>query len=178
MLDNALITLLINQVEAILTGINQPFPVQQKYQPTQTGTPTEPTIFLYKLFDDVIGQPAKTDKWDDVASQMVHTETTQYATHFQMSALSIQDPANQAQLTASDILNFARYAVQSAVFVANMEAQGVGVFDVTQVRNPYFDDDHDQFEASPSFDFVLTHKQIIVTTTPILQSEELRILRV
>lgn len=178
MLDNVLIPLLITNVKAVMTSIGQPYPIIQKYQPTQTGVPTAATIFLYKLFDDMIGQPAKQDIWNLDTEQFDHVETQQYASHFQMSALSTQDPANQSQLTASDILNYARYAVQSAVFVAAMEGNGVGIFDVSQVRNTYFEDERDQFEASPSFDFVLTHKQIIVTTTPIVQSEVLQILRV
>lgn len=108
----------------------------------------------------------------------VHTETTQYASTFQMSGLSPQDPANPNQRTASDLLNYAAYAMQSSAMIQALEAQGVGILNVPEVRNPYFMDDRDRFEASPSFDFVLTHKQIIVSQTPVVQSIEVQILEV
>ncbi len=48
--------------------------------------------------------------------------------------------------------------------------QGVGILRVTDVRNPYFTDDKDNFEASPSFDFVLTHRQTRMSTDPIIDT--------
>ena len=109
---------------------------------------------------------------------MVHTEKQQYASPFKMTALSVQDPANATQLTASDIVNYACAAMQSDNTIMTLKAQDVGILNVDQVQNPYFTDDRDQFEASPSFDFTLTHKQITMTTTPILQTETFQVLRV
>lgn len=108
----------------------------------------------------------------------VYTEIQQYASLFQMTALATQDPANPNQLTASDIANFGRYVMQSAQTIQALEAQGVGVLRVDQVRNPYFSDDRERYEASPSFDFTLTHKQIVITSIPIVTEVEFQVLDV
>jgi hypothetical protein len=101
---------------------------------------------------------------------MVHTEEQQYETTFQLSALATQNPATPTQYTASDICNLCAAILQSSVAIQTFEANQVGIERVTDVRNPYFDDDRQQNEASPSFDYCLTHKQIIVSTTPVIQS--------
>lgn len=112
------------------------------------------------------------------APAMIHTETCQYETTFQLSALATQNPSSTTQKTASDLLNYAAYALQSAAAVQKFEDEGVGILDVREVRNTPFKDDRDQFEYGPSFDFVMTHKQTIIATTPVLQSEEFQILSV
>jgi hypothetical protein len=107
-----------------------------------------------------------------------YTETQQYATTFQASALATQDPSDTESLTASDIANLAAYVLQSGSTIAGLEAVGVGVLRVPQVRNPYFTDDRERYEASPSFDFTLTHKQIVTTVIPVIVSDELQVLSV
>lgn len=103
---------------------------------------------------------------------LCYTESTVYASTFQCSALATQNPANTESLTASDIANLAAYVLQSAATIAAFEAQGVGVLRVPDVRNPYFTDDRQRYEASPSFDFTLTHRQTIITTVPIVTETE------
>lgn len=97
---------------------------------------------------------------------LCYTESTQYASTFQCSALATQNPANTESLTASDIANLAAYVMQSAATIMALEAQGVGVLRVPDVRNPFFTDDRQRYEASPNFDFTLTHRQTIITTVP------------
>lgn len=113
-----------------------------------------------------------------VPEQMVHIEIQQYETSFQLSCLARQDPADADAITASDYLNLARYIIQSAPTIQTLQNAGVGVYKITPVRNPFFHDDRDQWEANPNFDFVLTHKQSIVSQTPILQSETFEIYRI
>ncbi|OWK42058.1 phage gateway protein [Fimbriiglobus ruber] len=176
MLDNQLISLVISTIIAQEAAAGIPgTPLAQAFQPTQQGVNTVPTVYLYKVGDKRYGFRGVTDIWNVQTSQMVHTETQQYETTLQFSALATQNPATPSQYTASDILNLVAYIVQSSATVAALEAQGVGVERVTDVRNPYFSDDRDRFEASPNFDVVLTHKQIITTTTPILQTTEIQI---
>ena len=174
MLDNALIALVINTLIAgeAIAGISGT-PVKQAFQPTAQGANSQPTAYLHKLFDRRYGFLGRSDIWD--STQIVHTETQQYETTFQLSVLATQNPATPNQYTASDICNLCAAILQSSVSVASLQAQGVGIERITDVRNPSFLDDREQFEYSPNFDFVLTHKQIITSTTPILQSEELAI---
>lgn len=177
-------------------------PIKQAYQPTRQGVNTVPTIYLYKLFDERIGSPRRRSRWagaelvtedlDGIVTEdgrpittdggqfgeMGYEEMQQYATHFQLSALATQDPANVESLTASDILNYATAAIQGSAFMDALRAADVGVLRVGQIRNPYFVDDRDRFEASPSFDFILTHKQVIVATAPVVETIETQIIRV
>lgn len=176
MLDNQIIALVVQiliagEATAGIAGT----PIAAAFQPSRQGVNTPPTAFIFKIADHRYGYIQRSDKWDANNQQMVHTETQQYETTFQISALATQNPATPTQLTASDICNLCAAILQSDAAIATFEAQGVGIERVTDVRNPYFLDDRNQFEANPSFDFVLTHKQIITSTTPIVQSTEIEI---
>lgn len=246
--DNVLLALIISTLNAGMTAIGQPIAIQQAFQPTQQGVPTQPALFVHKIADERIGFPARKDTWGQVTNATftghvagtiltvtaiasgtigvgqilagtgipantlintfgtgmggigtynisasltisseamtsvspaeIHTETTQYATTFQLSALATQNPADIAANTASDWLNYAAYVLQSMGTVAAFEAQGVGVLYIKRIPNPYFRDDRDQNSASPSFDFALTHKQLIITTVPVLESQIINVYRV
>jgi len=197
-LDQDIMTDGIGQLNPLYGSI----PIKQAYQPTQQGVNSVPTIYLYKLFDERVGSVRRRSRWAwaDLATEdldtiitedgqpigtdggdmgsMGHEEMQQYATHFQLSALAVQDPANLESLTASDILNYATAAIQGNAFMTAMRDNDVGILRVGQIRNPYFLNDRDRFEASPSFDFILTHKQVIVSTAPVVETIETQIIRV
>ena len=149
-------------------GVNA-LPVLQSNQPTLQGINTAPSIYLQKIGGDKrFGFTGRADVWDTDTSQMNHTETQQYESTFQLSALVKQNPAVTNQLTASDIVNGCAAVLSSTVAIDALQAASIGLYRILNVRNPFFQDDYDQWEASPSFDFTLTHKQIIETTTPII----------
>ncbi len=88
---------------------------------------------------------------------------------FQITALSIQIPKlGVAQLTASDIANTAAGIMQSDMSIDTLTSKGLFIYRITDVRNPYFVDDKERFEASPSFDFTLQHEQVIISQTPVV----------
>jgi len=179
MLDNVLIPLIINAITVGEAAANiAGTPIVAAFQPTLEGVNSQPTAYLYKVADERVGYVARTDVWDKVNSVMVHTETQQYATTFQISALSQQNPATPTQYTASDILNLIASILQSSTTIATLEAQDVGILHIADVRNPYFMDDYERYEAAPSLDIVLTHKQVIVTQTPVVSEIEFQILEV
>ncbi len=177
MLDNPLIILLIATIKAgeATAGIAGT-PVAQAFQPTQEGVSSAPTAYMHKLFDHPLGSPQRADVWN--GTKIIHTETQDYETTFQISALSIQDPNNQEQLTASDILNLVRSILQSMDTITALNAQGVGMLRVDQVRNQPFVDDQGRNEYQPSLDFTVQHKQIITSTAPIVGSVEFQLDRV
>lgn len=179
MFDNQLIALTISTIIAqeSIAGISGT-PIKQAFQPTQQGVNTQPTAYMYKIGDRRRGYPFRSDEWDVDNEVMIHTEKQAYETTFQISALSTQNPSTPNQYTASDILNLIAYILQSQATVTALEAQEVGILHVGDVRNPYFLDDRQRFEASPSFDFTLTHYQTIISTVPILVTEEFQILSV
>lgn len=177
MFDNQLIALLISTITAqeMAAGIAGT-PIAQAFQSTQEGVSTATTAYIYKVMDHRYGYPQKSDVW--MTDKIVHTESQIYETTFQISVLAPQNPASSSELTPSDILNQIAYILQSDSTIAALQAQGVGIERVMDIRNPFFVDDRDRHEASPSFDFVVTHKQIVVTQTPVLQSIEFTILQV
>lgn len=173
MLDNPLIALIISTVIAGEASAGIPgTPVKQAFQPTNQGVNTGPTAYLHKLGDRRYGFPYWADVYDTVHSQMVHTELQQYETSFQISTLSTQDPSNVSQYTASDVANLIAHIIQSQASVMTFQANNVGIERVTEVRNPPFTDDRQRFEYSPSFDFVMTHKQILSIDVPIVNTTE------
>lgn len=179
MLDNPLITLLIATIIAgeAIAGISGT-PVQQAFQPTQQGVPSGANIFTYKIGDHPLGTAERSDRYDQPTDTIIHTETQDYETTFQFSALSIQDPDNQSQYTASDILNLVRSILTSTASIASLQEQGVGILKIEQVRDANFVDDYGRNEYGPSLDFTVQHKQVIVSTSPIVSSVEIIVDRV
>lgn len=152
--------------------------VKRSNQPTIQGANTAPTLYLTKLFDKRFGWVSRSDVWDKDRQMMVSTQMQQYETSFQITATATQNPKDPHSITASDIANAAVSVLQSRATIALLESKGIGVLRITEIRNPYFVDDRDQFEASPSFDFVLTHKQVIVNRVPVVTSDKFQILDV
>ncbi len=203
MRDNDLFRLIIAIIKAgrATTGLGT-IEIQQAFQPTLQGVPTGQRFFIYKVGDRRIGSPQRSNVWmtsADLAlaadngaaitteandtigldgNQMVHQELQQYETTFQISALAVQNPSDSNSETASDLINLAAYILQSDSAIDTFEAAGVGILRIGDVRNPYFMDDRQQNEASPSFDFILTHKQVIISLAPFVETTEFQILRV
>jgi hypothetical protein len=169
MLDNDLIRLFLPIINAGLIadgflGVN----VIQSNQPTQQGIPTAPTVYFFKVSDKRYGYPFWGDVWDAVHSVEVHTELQYYETIFQFSALVLQRPYNTFSYTAADLVNEVCDILQSANTVQILIAAGVGVLRVQQIRNPYFVDDMDNFEAAPAFELVLTYLNSRTNNLPVI----------
>lgn len=181
-LDNVLIAEIITLLNTGFVTLNNLVPVppiiQQSYQPVQQGANTPPTIYLFKVSDNRLGFPYRNNAWNAETETEVFQTIQQYETTFQANCWATQDPANTASLTASDLANYAAYIIQSDSTVTALEANGWGIYRVSQVRNPSFTDDRDRFEFAPSFDFTITHKQIITLTSPIITETVLQVLEV
>jgi hypothetical protein len=179
MLDNQLIALVISAILAGEATAGIPgTPIKQAFQSTMQGVNSAPTAYLYKIGDQRIGQVGRQDVWNLTDSVMVHTETQQYSTTFQFSALATQNPNTPTQYTASDILNLIASILQSSVTIATLEAQDVGVLHIGELRNPYFLDDRQQNEASPSMDVTFCHQQVISSSTPVVSEYEFKIVEI
>lgn len=187
MKDNDLYVLLIATIEAAESGAGIPnvnaaagVPVYQSYQPIQQGVATGPSAFLEIVGHKRYGSPERSNIWvppdPPTPGEMVHTETQIIETTFQISALATQDPSNIVQYTAADIVLLLSYIMQSSSTIETLRAQDVGILRVMDIRNPKFLDDRDRFEASPSFDFTVTHKLIVTSEIPVLESENLVII--
>lgn len=140
--------------------------VKQSNQPTQQGIPTTPMVFFFKVFNKRFGYLGRYDKW--VINQMQHHEVQYMEITFQVSALVLQYPITPNQYTASDLVNEVASIMQSDNTSTILNNNGIGILRIQDLSNPYFVDDRDQFEASPSFDFTLVYKDDRVSTSPII----------
>lgn len=145
--------------------------VRQGYQPKITGAPSMGAVLLTNQPSRRFGFLQRTDVWDSVNSVMVHTETQIMTTQFQAGALLPQDPAAvdaETSPTAADLLGFAARILQSDAGRAALVSGGASILRVTDIQNPNFKDERDQFESSPNFLFTLCHKVVDVSTTPVV----------
>lgn len=179
MLDNQIFINIIAALKAgLLAQSITDVVIKQNFQPVQQGANIGPTLYIHKLGDHRYGWLERTDVWDQDLATIVHTERQLYESMFQITALSIQNPALITQKTASDLANIAAGIMQSDVTRQTLTNQGLNIYRITDIRNPYFVDDKDRFEASPSFDFTLQHEQVIISTTPAVDEFTLDIERV
>lgn len=170
MTDNELIQLFLPVIKdgliaAGFSGVD----VVASSQPTQQGVNTAPTVFFYKIGDYRYGSVGRKEELKLDESEFVHREIQWYETTFQIHALSIQDVNDITKPTASDLVNTVAAILQSSKTLEIFLAADVGILKIGDIRNPYFSDDRDRFEASPSFDFVLLHQQIIESVTPVVE---------
>ncbi len=180
MLDSQLNTLIMAQLlpamqaQTALAGVS----LARNFQPRQQGTPTGAYVFFFKVGDHRYGHAYRRDLYDVSGEVFQHTEGQVYETTYQFSALIPQDPKVLTALTESDVLNLVSGIIQSDAILASFRAAGAGILRVTEIRNPYFVDERDRYEASPSFDIVLTHKRELVSTLPAVATYEANISRV
>ena len=152
--------------------------VKQNYQPTQQGAQTAPTLYVHKLFDKRVGHVQRKDVLDIPNDVFRHHEAQWYETTFQVTALAAGNPLVPNLPSASDLVNVGADIMQSDAMMARLRAANVGVLRVGEITNPQFVDDRDRFEASPSFDFVLTHKREYIDGVPVVSSVEFNFARV
>ena len=171
MTDNQLIALFGGIITAGLTANGVSANLAQSYEPTKQGVSSSNTVYFFKINDKRHGWVNRANRWDALTSKMVFTETQVVESTFQINALARQNPAVLSK-TASDIVGIVASIMQSQSTITTLQAAGVGIYRITEIRNPYFMDDRDQYEASPSFDFTLVYNQSIITTAPIVQTIE------
>lgn len=186
MTENELYTLVIATINAGLASfaLGVPIVVRQAFQPRVQGTPDGAAILLSNVNTRRYGFLARSDVWVDpvgpVDGYMRHTETQAMQVKIQCNALSPPSPppAGKPAHTAADLVSYAAAILQSDVGRLQLQAAGVGIERVTDIRQPNFKDERDQFEASPSFDFTLDFNWSLITKVPIVDATELRIVRV
>lgn len=176
MLDNDIWKALIPIIKAGFVGQDQPdVAVKQNYQPERTGADSGPTLYLVKLFDRRLGSPQRSTAPDpDAPLGVIRREVQWYESTFQATGIFKQTAEDTDGLTASDVANLGAAIMQMEATMDALRAAGLAVLRVTTVRNPQFVNGGDEFEASPSFDFILTHEQITLSKTAAAASTDFR----
>jgi hypothetical protein len=152
--------------------------VARSFQPRHQAAPSGPTVFLFKVGPDKRhGSPQEKDLWDDVAQVMNHTVSQQYETTLQASVL-VDESTDPAALTPSDALSIVCDMIQTDEGRTVLQAAGVGILRVTEIRNTYDVNDRGQYAANPSFDFVLTYRRERTSSAPYVVSVDRSVNRV
>lgn len=179
MTDNDLIKAFKPIIEAGLASNNiTECPVLAANQPTRQGVAVNKAVYFTKLNDVRYGFVKRADVYDPELAVFEHTETQPYESTFQINAMSIQSVNNTSDLTASDLVNLVASIMQSDYARDELRKEGIGIIRVTDVRNPYFLNDKDRYQASPSFDFTLLYNRTLVNSVGAVNSYEHVIKRV
>lgn len=152
--------------------------VLANYQPTSQGRVEGPAVYFFRVGDPLYGWQSRERTWNLANQEFDYKETQIYQSTFQFMAIAPSDPTNLTLPTPNDLLSIAKLILGSRKAVDAFKAQSVGVQRITAQRNPYFLNDRSQFEASPSFDFTVSHKRSIIQQTPAIDSFEANIYRV
>lgn len=161
-----LFTLFKPLIDAGLSSAGIDAVLTQEYQPTDQGVEPLTTVAMQIVGSHRYGWVHRNDIWNAETQLFDHVETQQMETTFQVGCLQKLNPESVNQDTAIDILQTVAAVLQNSNTIETIEAVEVGILRITDIRNPYFRSDTNQFQASPSFDFTVTHKQITILTTP------------
>lgn len=185
MRETQLMVLVRSTLLAGLADIGAPYDattVQQRYQPGTTGMKSGANIGLMMVTSNRVGVMKRKELQPVApATDFVHQEIQWWESTMQVSALCRLNPKDPNYLdlpTAMDVAKAASDILQGDKGLAALAAQGVRPLRVTSVRQLHFVNDSDQYEANPSFDITLSHRQTVSATTPPVSTYEPRVVKV
>lgn len=149
---------------------------RQANQPRVVGTPVGPSVLVSNISTRRYGFLRREDTWDG-DSAMIHKETQTMEVVLQCGALvpAPPPPATLPTYTAGDLTGICAQILQSDLGRETLKIGGVGIERITDIRQPTFVDDKNQFEASPSFDFTVTFDRVYLSTSPRITKEAVNI---
>ena len=177
--DNDVLQVLLPVLSSglVALGVNGVL-IKQAYQPRQTGVEIPPTLYLHKIQAPRYGFPGRRDTYNAENQNFDHVESIWRTPVWQVDGLATQDPANLAQLTASDIVEAAADVLQQIVTRETLLRSNIGIERITNIRESYFTDDRERHEQRPSFDFTLTYRREFTTTVSPVLSQTCKVRRV
>ena len=167
--DNSLIQIFLPIInDGLVADGFMDITVKQANQPTQQGIQSNPAVYFYKAGMKRYGFLGRNSEWNADSSEMDHIESQYYESTWRVQALVLQNPATPNQYTASDLADEVASIMQSDNTRDILNTSGIGILRVTDIVNPYFVDDRDNFEAVPSFDFVLVYENQRPSVVPVI----------
>lgn len=167
-------SLVVSQLTAAFAEQGKTVPVAQSYQLQNEGR-QDNTVYFYSVVTPALGWQGRRYRVDLSRNELIRDERQVYAMFLQIFAL--WDDGHQ-DMAASDVVAMARQLVASSRFTAALAKQGVFVERPTDVRNPFFTNDRDQQEASPSFDVTLSFTRTIEQVSPAVDRVEFNMNRI
>ena len=142
--------------------------VVQNYQPTQQGISNSPTVWFNKSSSKLYGYRGYFDSPVENSSTMKHTETQWMESIWRINALVKLNPLTPDQYTASDLAQEVAYILQSYNTVVILNTLRIGILRISDVLNPQFSNDRDQFSTFANFGFTLTYPVIRESTSAVI----------
>lgn len=143
----------------------------QKYQPTAQGTPSEASLFIFKVSDNRFGF-ARSDYAFKLApgesmGELMPADTVSIVqSRFQISALKPYIPNDPTPESASDMLRYVANLMSVDGILMTLHRRGLHLMRIREVVNPPFEDDADMFAMEPSFDVTIQHHDTIAIPVP------------
>ncbi len=158
MRDVDLIDLLATRIEVGLASAGLlNVPVLKKTMPNQQGMPTGDVVYFQKLFSHVYGSPMYSTIYNQLADNFTERESQLYVTHFQITAIFPEIPGNVEKQTSSDVASYLQRYLASRASLRYYKEKKVAIYRITDVRDPSFNDDQNQFEIYSNFDIQVIH---------------------
>jgi hypothetical protein len=152
--------------------------VATSFQSAQEGRENGPIIYYFPLPSVRYGWQGRDGKYDPDEGNITYTERQWMQQTFQFSALLPQQATDTTIPTPHDLVSMAAMVMNSRGFIDKLRQGGAGVQRITDVRCPFFTNDQNQFEASPSFDFTVSNLRSIIRKDPATERFEFRQTRV
>lgn len=148
----------------------------QGWQPTTQGTPAGKTLTLYVIGDVDVGSPLRAERWNEERQDFDHVETQVRETTFQVNALIPSVGVDEEQ--PDEMLARFRAFLRSDPVLAELRRHGLSILRPRDVRNPAGPGDRAQPEQTPSFDLTVRHSDVLLLSTPAVESFQISIERV
>lgn len=147
---------IVNPIYSLLEKLNViDLPIYASYQRGENGRVLK-AAYMYPVAEDPRG-------WQSHRTvQGVTTMVQNQQDTYQLQVFSPDDPTNETQMTAIDYANLLRSIIQSPQYVAELAKSNIGIQRPTGIRPTYFQNEQDEYEPNPNFDFVVSHKREIV----------------
>lgn len=136
------------------------------FQPRQQGAQITPTVYVNLTDPKPVGFPKRESKWDADTGLMMHVQGQRMESTYHIEALVPQSPADYTGMTEADVLNVARFILQSDETIATLTPLNVGLLRVSGMRSQYIDDDKEQNENVPFFEITFSHRVEVTLTAP------------
>lgn len=152
--------------------------VKQNFQPTKQGAPSTPTIFFTRITIPRYGHQGRKQVFNAGNNNFDKVENYWLTPTYQINAQIRQDITDEDSLDAFDLVDLAAAILQTAETRQTFLSSGIGIERITEIRYTQPLNDSDEYEPEPSFDFVLSYNQTIISTVPVADPVELDIQRV
>lgn len=144
--------------------------ILQNYQGKKTSAPETPCLVFHRVDDQPRHWQYRHTAITDVANRKItQTEYQNFETTFQVNALVPRvapEDEDINDVSAEDLLRVAHMLLQGQLMLDVCKKAGVGILHVSTFTPNWVQDEHDNWEAEPSFNIVIATKQELKWEVP------------